>query len=73
MTFMVIVLIITIVLVPIIIHWIRWLYKKWCLSISDKEKSDNCLFEIEILARLLFFDILILVCDLAFIIELTRR
>lgn len=73
MAFMVVVLIITIVLVPVIIYWIRWLHRQWCLSEHDKFKSEDYRWYIEVLIRFLAVDILVLVCDLAFIIELLTK
>lgn len=72
MTFMILVLIITIILVPVCLYLIRWLYKKWCLSAQDRFKSEEFAWYIEISVKFLALDILILLCDATFIIELLR-
>lgn len=73
MLFMLILLVISVLLIPVFIFIIKWLYKEWCLSKCFKSKNDDILWYFQVTLKFFLVDILVVVVDLSFIVELLRR
>jgi hypothetical protein len=73
MNFLIAVLIITTIIIPVLLVILRVLYKKWCLAVKDKKKSEELLWSMELVLRALMLDLLVLIWILMFVIELGRR
>ena len=73
MSVMIFFLVLGIILIPIFIWLMKFLYREWCLSRRYRAKSEDLLWYLQITLKFFLVDILVVVVDLSFIVELLRR